>query len=97
MIRALAGWMLVQPLNTHASANDQLRLGRVHSIGELPDAEMQAKIPFKAGDRIAWIEGTGPVHVINETLLAVALSAPLVYEPLEDLVVGDGRAIEVEQ
>jgi hypothetical protein len=85
-VRALAGWMLVQPLNVK-TANDQLRLGRVHAIGELPDAEMAAKIPFGVGDRICWIETPASnVHVLNETLLLVPLSAPMAYEPREDLI-----------
>ncbi len=56
------------------TADDQLRLGRVHSIGELGDPELQAKIPFHPGDRVCWIEGRGEVHVLNETLLLVALN-----------------------
>lgn len=87
MIRALAGWMLVQPLAMRTS-NDQLRLGRVHSIGELPDPEMRGKIPFAPGDRVCWIEGRGDVFVLNETLLIVSLSAPLAYEPQEDILTG---------
>lgn len=89
MIRALAGWMLVQPLAMR-TANDQLRLGRVHSIGELPDPEMQATIPFQPGDRVCWIEGRGEVYVLNETLLLVPLNGPLAYEPLDDIVTGNG-------
>jgi co-chaperonin GroES (HSP10) len=83
MIRPLGGWMLVQPLLNQNSANDQLRVGKVHAIGELPDQEMAARIPFKPGDRVCWIEGVGAVHVLNETLLLVSLGAPLAYEPVE--------------
>jgi hypothetical protein len=92
MIRALAGWMLVAPLPTPTAPNDQLRLGRVHSIGELPDPDMQARIPFEPGDRIAWIEGVGKAHAINETLLVVALGAPIVYEPLDEIAADNGAA-----
>ena len=88
MIRALAGWMLVQPLAMR-TANEQLRLGRVHSIGELPDPDVQAQIPFHPGDRVCWIEGRGEVHVLNETLLLVSLSAPLAFEPLNDIIMGN--------
>jgi hypothetical protein len=91
MIRALAGWMLVAPLAVRQSANDSLRLGRVHSIGELPDPDMQDKIPFKAGDRVAWIDGVGQTFVINETLVAVSLNAPIVYEPADDLGESNGH------
>lgn len=77
--------MLVAPLNANG-ANPQLRLGRIHQIGELPDSEMRDRIPFKAGDRIAWIDAPNAVHVLNETLLLVPLGAPLAYEPAEDLV-----------
>jgi hypothetical protein len=84
-VRALAGWMLVQPLNVK-TANDQLRLGRVHAIGELYDEEMAERIPFSVGDRICWIETPASnVHVLNETLLLVPLNAPMAYEPREDL------------
>ena len=88
MIRALAGWMLVQPLAIR-TANDQLRIGRVHSLGELPDETMK-QIPFHPGDRVCWIEGRGEVHVLNETLLLVSLNTPLAFEPLDDIVSGNG-------
>jgi hypothetical protein len=80
--------MLVQPLAVHG-ANDQMRVGRVHSIGEVPD-EAQARIPFAPGDRVCWIEGRGEVHVLNETLLLVSLNTPLAFEPLDDVVSGNG-------
>ena len=95
VIRAVAGWMLVQPLRGQQS-NDALRLGRVHSIGELPD-DMSERLPFKPGDRVAWVDGKGQAFAVNETLIVLSLNAPVVYEPLEDLVIGNGRAIEVEQ
>lgn len=88
MIRALAGWMLVQPLAMRTS-NAQLRLGRVHSIGDIPE-DAVVHIPFSPGDRVCWIEGRGEVHVLNETLLLVSLNAPLAFEPLDDIVTGNG-------
>ena len=57
------------------TSNDQLRLGRIHSIGEIDDDEIADKIPFSPGDRVCWIEGRGEVFVLNETLLLVSLSA----------------------
>ena len=97
MIRPLAGWMLVQPLLHQNTANDQLRVGKVHSIGELHDEQLEAKVPFTAGDRICWIDGVGgPVHVLNDTLLLVSLGAPMAYELASDIakaaVVDDGPA-----
>lgn len=83
MIRPLAGWMLVQPLLNQSSANEQLRVGRVHAIGEIPDETLAQRIPFKPGDRVCWIDGVGQVHVLNETLLLVSLNAPLAYEPAD--------------
>jgi hypothetical protein len=83
VIRAVAGWMLVQPLSAQ-SANELLRVGRVHSIGELPDPEMTQRLPFGPGDRVAWIDGEGRVFEVNDTLLAVSLNAPIVYELARD-------------
>lgn len=96
MIRAVAGWMLVQPLTAQQGGNDRLRLGRVHSIGELPDAEMAERLPFKAGDRVAWVDGIGKAFPVNDTLIALSLNAPIVFEPLEDFVIGNGRPVEVD-
>jgi hypothetical protein len=88
MIRPLAGWMIVQPLLNNTAANDQLRVGIVRSIGDLYDDDIAAKIPFTEGDRICWIEGAAPTHILNETLLLVSLGAPLAYEPATN---GDGH------
>lgn len=84
MIRPLAGWMLVHPLLSQNNANDQLRVGTVHAIGDLHDDELAKRIPFKPGDRICWIDGIGQTHVLNETLLLVNLAAPLAYEVIDN-------------
>ena len=92
MIRPLAGWMLVQPLLSQNSANDQLRVGRVHAIGDIHDEQLAERIPFKPGDRVCWIEGVGQTHVLNDTLLLVSLNAPLAYETIEaELVDNDSE------
>jgi hypothetical protein len=84
MIHPLAGWMLVQPLLSQNTANDKLRVGQVHAIGDIHDEQLAERIPFKKGDRVCWIDGIGQVHVLNETLLLVNLGAPLAYEPAEN-------------
>lgn len=93
MIHALAGWMLVAPLAMRTS-NDLLRVGRVHSIGELPDPEQHDKIPFAAGDRVCWIEGRGEVHVLNDTLLLVSLNAPIAFEPSLDDAESNAKEVD---
>ena len=90
MIRPLAGWMLVQPLLSTNSANDQLRVGKIHSIGDIHDPDVEKRIPFDVGDRVCWIEGIGQVHVLNDTLLLVSLNSALAYEPA-----GDAEPVQV--
>jgi co-chaperonin GroES (HSP10) len=91
-IRALAGWLLVQPLNIQ-TANEQLRLGKVHHVGELHDDEVMARIPFSEGDRVCWLaSATSRATVLNETLLLVPLAEVMAYEPAVngDTEIGDG-------
>jgi co-chaperonin GroES (HSP10) len=90
-IRALAGWLLVQPLNIQ-TANEQLRLGKVHHVGVLHDEHLMESIPFAEGDRVCWLESaTSRVTVLNETLLLVPLGEVMAYEP------GANGDIEVNQ
>jgi co-chaperonin GroES (HSP10) len=91
-IRALAGWLLVQPLNIK-TANEQLRLGKVHHVGVLHDDDIMERIPFGAGDRICWLaSATSRATVLNETLLLVPLGEIMAYEPGAngDTEIGDG-------
>jgi hypothetical protein len=77
--------MLVQPLS---GPNANLCVGRVHSIGELSD-EIQARIPFGPGDRVAWPQNA-TTHAVSGALVLLALTSVLAYEPLDDIVSGDG-------
>ena len=93
-ICAVAGWMLVQPLNG-PTANEQLKLGRVHSIGEIVDPEMAARVPFAAGDHICWVDSSN-VHVLNKTLLLVPLNVVMAYEQMDDADADvNGKQVEV--
>jgi hypothetical protein len=85
MIRALPGWLLVQPLGT---PRERLCVGRVHSLGALSD-EQAKHVPFGSDDRVAW-PVDAPCYPISDHLALVPLQALIAYELTADLVESNG-------
>ena len=81
---------MVAPLQW-SGANDHLRVGIVHTVGDLPPTAPVSELPFQKGDRVCWIEGVGgPVHVLSEQLVIMGMGVPIAYEPASDLSASNG-------
>jgi hypothetical protein len=86
--------MLVAPLQ-RAGANANMRIGVVHTMGEMPPNAPVEELPFDKGDRVCWIESAGgPVHVITDQLVIMSMGVPIAYEPAVDLRRGDNNGAE---